>query len=223
MSRTPRRTRITHWIGGTLLVMAAVVLATSAGSPTAQESTLHPVALPPPDTEGRVPVERTIARRRSVCGWTERPFTLAEVGQLLWAAQGVTGPRGNRAAPSAGALYPLEVVLVTGRVEGLAAGVWHTRPAGHPLEPMAAGHQGWMGDAAAILALITMVEVTAGKYGPRARRYVPMEIGAAAENVYLQATALGLGTTLVGAFDDGVVGLAADEEPLALLPVGARR
>jgi SagB-type dehydrogenase family enzyme len=83
------------------------------------------------------------------------------------------------------------------------------------------------GEVLAALVLAAVYHRTVGRYGPRGERYVHFEIGHAAQNVYLQAGALGLGTTEVGAFDDravkSVLGLAADNDPLAIMPIGRRR
>ena len=162
-------------------------------------------------------------------------MSLGVVGQLLWAAQGVTSPDRRRTAPSAGALYPLEVFLVAGNVTGLDAGVYRYRPKEHALMPHAPGDvrralahsalgQAWLADAAAVIVIAAVYERTRTKYGERTERYVVMEVGHAAQNVYLQAESLGLGTVMVGAFGDRevkqVLGLAAGEAPLALMPVG---
>jgi SagB-type dehydrogenase family enzyme len=159
------------------------------------------------------------------------------IGQLLWATQGTTRG-GHRTAPSAGALYPLEAYLVASRVEGLAPGVYRYEPAAHRLVRLAAGDrsgdlaraafgQDWLGEAAAIVVLAAVEQRTTAKYGRRGVRYVRMEAGHAAQNVLLQAAALGIGATPVGAFDDArvhkVLGLDAAEQPLYLLPVGRPR
>lgn len=76
-------------------------------------------ALPPPELDGGASLNAALARRRSVRAFAPRPLTRSELGQLLWAAQGQTDAReGKRAAPSAGALYPLAVYAATD--EGLA-------------------------------------------------------------------------------------------------------
>ena len=196
------------------------------------------IELPAPTGEGSVAVEEALAKRRSIRSYARSPLTLQEVSQLLWAAQGATDRDGGRAAPSAGALYPLEVYLVATEVTGLEAGIYRYLVEPHRLESVAAGNlrdkltaaawgQDWMSRAPAALVVTGVVARTAGKYGGRAGRYVHMEVGAVAENVYLQAAAMGLGTTLVGAFDDQAVaqllGLAAGEEPFAILPLGRRR
>ncbi|MHC4472871.1 MAG: SagB/ThcOx family dehydrogenase [Planctomycetota bacterium] len=195
------------------------------------------VALPAPEKDGRVSVEKALAGRRSVRAYGEGPLTLAEVSQLLWAAQGVTNPRGFRTAPSAGALYPLEVYLVAANVTGLPAGVYRYRPREHDLTKVldgdrraelaaAALRQTAIEDGAAVLVIAAVYERTAKKYGDRAVRYVHMEVGHAAQNVYLQAGALGLGTVMIGAFHDDkvrkVLGMGEDERPLGIMPVGRR-
>lgn len=209
-------------------------LATEVPAPTAPvERTV--VALPEPRLTGEVPLEKALHDRRSVRDYTGASLTLAEVGQLLWAAQGITTDWGGRTAPSAGALYPLEIYLVAGDVENLAAGVYRYQPSGHQLIGVRDGDvrsesadgalgQSCVRDGAIDIVIAAVYERTARKYGDRATRYVHMEAGHAAQNVCLQATGLGLGAVTVGAFDDSrlaqVLGLAQDEVPLYIIPVG---
>jgi SagB-type dehydrogenase family enzyme len=196
------------------------------------------IDLPQPSTAGDVPLESAIQGRRSIRDFSNRPLSLADVAQLLWAAQGVTSRDGGRTAPSAGALYPLELYLVAGEVDSLPAGVYHYRPEQHRLSQLSDGDlrkalaaaaldQSWVRRAPAVLVMAGVYERSAKKYGQRARRYTHIEVGHAAQNVYLQATALGLGTVIVGAFEDmevqEVLGLPEDHAPLALMPVGQRR
>ena len=202
----------------------------------AQEAGPKAIGLPAPRATGTVSVEGALRARRSLRTFSAQPLTLAEVGQLLWAAQGVTDPSGRRTAPSAGACYPLELYLVAGNVTGLAPGVYRYRPSEHDLMPVAMGdrraavakacRQGWVAEAPASVAFAAIYARTAKKYPDRAARYIPIEVGAAAENLALQAVALGLGTTVVGAYDDAALaqalGSASDERPLALLPMGKR-
>ena len=191
--------------------------------------------LPKPETKGEFAVQAALARRRSMRDFASGALTTAELGQLLWAAQGVTSPDGKRAAPSAGALYPLEVYAAAGKVDGLEAGVYRYQPESHALQQTgtrdvrqelaaAALHQDWVADAPVVLVLAAVYVRTTGKYGDRGIRYVHIEIGHAAQNVYLQAEALDLATVMVGAFRDDrvaeVLGLPSDHEPLAILPVG---
>lgn len=192
--------------------------------------------LPDPSTSGEMPVEQAIGRRRSL-----REFggslTAADISQLLWAAQGITREDGYRAAPSAGALYPLETYLLAGEVAGLEQGIYHYDPYRHELAAharsdrreelaAAAGGQFYLASAPAVLVFAAVYARTMQKYGERGRRYVHMDVGHAAENVYLQAEARSLGTVVMGAFDDAQVHalleLPDSCEPLALMPLGRK-
>lgn len=193
------------------------------------------IQLPTPRYDDNLSVASALRSRRSVREFTSVPVTLEEVGQLLWAAQGAADRGGYRTAPSAGALYPLEVYLVSGAVTGLDTGLYHYKPLRKVLVQLtdndrrpalaeAASNQTWVGTAPAVLAIAAVYAKTARKYGRRANRYVHMEVGHAVQSVYLEAEALGLGTVIVGAFDDARVQRALeipkDHEPLALMPVG---
>lgn len=202
----------------------------SSGSASARPSGLGILALPPPDTKGRTPFETVLGTRRSVRNFAAEPPSLAQLGQLAWAAQGLSDrASGARTAPSAGALYPLEVYFV--RADGLL----HYRPSEHTLERLtssdlrrplaqAALDQAVVGEAPCVVVLTAVTERTARKYGDRAPRFVAMEAGHAAQNLLLQAEALGLGAVPIGGFDDRavarVLALPASEEPLYLVPVG---
>jgi SagB-type dehydrogenase family enzyme len=157
-------------------------------------------------------------------------LTEAELGQLLWAAQGITSERGFRTAPSAGALYPLELYVAT------ADGIYHYDPQHHHLLALslddarqriyqAALQQEALRLAPAVFIVTAVYERTAQKYGAeRSPRYVHLEAGHAAQNLLLQAAALDLGAVPIGAFHDQeiqqVLGLPADHMPLYLIPVG---
>jgi SagB-type dehydrogenase family enzyme len=195
----------------------------------------HATRLPEPRATGPVSVEQALGQRRSVRQFGAAPLSLAEVAQLLWAAQGQNRRDGGRTAPSAGALYPLEIYLLAGRVEGLPAGVYRYLPSRHELAQVVEGdrraalcsaalEQDWFRDAPAVVVIAAVDARTAGKYGQRATRYVDFEAGCASQNLALQAVAAGLGTVVVGAFDDAavarLVGLRDDERPVALMPVG---
>ena len=201
-------------------------------------SRLVRIALPEVSIDGGRSFAAILNERRSIREFAAAPLSLEAAGQLLWAAQGVTSSAGERTAPSAGALYPLEVYLVAGSVDGLAVGVYGYRAHGHSLRAYLAGDrrreladaalgQGAVLEAPAVLVIAALCARTARKYGGRGDRYVHIEVGHAAQNVYLQAHALGLGTVIVGAFDDDAVRaaleLAGQEVPLALLPVGTPR
>lgn len=196
------------------------------------------IDLPEPELQGEVPLETALLHRRSVRDFGDGALTRSHLAQLLWAAQGPTGREGFRTAPSAGALYPLELYVMVEEVEGVPTGLYRYDPEDHALQPLspsdhrrgvarAAVGQTWIAEAPAVLVIAAVYARTTQKYGSRGVRYVHMEVGHAAQNVYLQATALGLGTTFVGAFSDGavadVLGLADHHEPLGIMPVGRRR
>ncbi len=189
------------------------------------------IQLPEPNTEGTMTLEEAITQRRSVRRYTEEQLSERQIGQLLWAAQGVTGRTpSKRAAPSAGALHPLEFYVC--RFDG----VWRYHPKQHVLQRHseqdvrrllgeAAWKQAFVGDAPCVFLTTAVYHRSTGRYGERGRvRYVPMDLGHAAENLLLQAVALGLGAVPVGAFDDHAVEEAVDlphnEEPLYLISVG---
>ena len=196
---------------------------------------LSSITLPEPSTNDGISIEQALHLRRSVRTFSAEPLQLGEVAQLLWSAQGISSRDGLRTAPSAGALYPLEIYLVAGNVNGLPAGVWHYHPDGHrlaqlsdadvriPLAKAALG-QTWIGDAAAVVVFTAVYKRTSRKYGGRANRYVHIEAGHAAENMFLQAVSLQLNTVVVGAFrDDAIVdtlSLPEEHAPLILMPVG---
>jgi len=231
-----------------VLALALILLCAKAGQ--AQASGADIVPLPAPQQDGRVAVEKAISLRRSVREYAEAGLSLAEISQVLWAAQGFTQERkdpprmwnpkydwqgGLRTAPSAGALYPMEVYVLAGRVEGLDKGVYKYIPKTHSLKRTMSGDmrsalsevalkQAAIEKSAAVLVLAGVYERTSNKYGDRAERYVHIETGSIAENISLQCVALGLGTVLMGAFqDDGVkkvLGLPEDERPLLIMPLG---
>lgn len=196
------------------------------------------INLPVPEYDAKYDLNKAMQHRRSVREFKEDPLTLVEVGQLLWAAQGVTTLGGFRTAPSAGALYPIESYLVVGQVQDLNPGIYRYDFRKHILTHMVDGDrrnelavaaldQTWMAVAPAMLALAAVYERTTERYGERGVRYIHMEIGHAAENVSLEAVALNLGTVVVAAFSDmdvkKALGLPAAEHPLCLMPVGRKK
>lgn len=191
------------------------------------------ISLPAPVKTGRISLEEALARRRSVREFSGKELTIQQIGQLLWAAQGITHGDGLRTSPSAGALYPLELYVAT------SAGLFHYDPRRHQLQRRSdrdlrrgvqrtALGQDAVGGAPALFILTAVYERTARKYGPeRSRRYVFMEAGHAAQNLLLEAAGLGLGGVPVGAFEDRelhkVLSLPAEQEPIYLMPVGYPR
>ncbi len=199
------------------------------------------LTLPEPRYTSDTAVETALAQRRSIRAYSGENLSFDELSQLLWAAQGITAPWGGRTAPSAGALYPLELYVVVGTVTGLDAGVYRYRPADHELEKTSEGdvraelagaalNQDFIGEAAIDLVFVGVFNRTTVKYRERGIRYVYMEAGHAAQNVFLQAEALDLGTVTIGAFDDHAVQQLvvvreqeqAQGRPLYIMPVGRK-
>jgi SagB-type dehydrogenase family enzyme len=206
--------------------LALAGCAKQATPPPDEEAGLE---MPEPRQEGDMTFEEVIAARRSVREYTDQALSDEQVSQLCWAAQGVTDDGGHRAAPSAGALYPLELYVA------LPDGLHHYLPDRHILETVSredmrlalwrAGlEQDSIRDALAVFTLAGVVARTAAKYGDRAERYVWLEAGHAAQNLLLQAVALGLAAVPIGAFDDravaGALSLPSGCSPLYLIPVG---
>ncbi len=193
------------------------------------------ITLPQPSTNGGLALEQAIAHRRSVREFEGGSVSLAQLGQLLWAAQGVTHPRGLRAVPSAGALYPLELYAIAADSGDIEAGVYHYRPDRHGLDRLVEGdfrsrfaaaalRQTWIERASVILVVAAVHARTMVKYGNRGRRYVAIEAGHCAQDIYLQAVSLELGATEVGAFSDAAVSrllrLPEGQEPVTSIAVG---
>lgn len=205
------------------------------------------IKLPEPKFNSNYSVEEALLNRRSVREFSEEALSLDEISQILWAAYGITEERshpaflrgGLRTAPSAGALYPLDIYLVAGYVKNLPAGIYKYIADGHKLElhasgdfreelAMAALKQDFVMDAPATLFYSAIFSRTTQKYGDRGKeRYVCMDLGHSAENVYLQCASLGLGTCAIGAFTDDMISsvmmLSNKEVPLYLMPIGKRK
>lgn len=191
------------------------------------------IELPPPRLTGPMSLEETLARRRSIREFSPHPLTDQEISQLLWSAQGITYPEGDRTAPSAGGLQPLEVWVAS------SAGLFRYEPRHHRLRVHArrdlreaifrAGLlQDPLVDAPAVFLVAAIYQRTTRKYGrERSPRYIHMEAGHAAQNLLLQAVALDLGAVVIGAFEDEelqrALALPADQRPLYLIPVGHPR
>ena len=193
--------------------------------------------LPPPTLHGDMSLAEAIARRRSVRRYRRESLPLSHLSQVLWAAQGITDAQGSRATPSAGATYPLEVFAVIGRgsIEGLEEGLYHYTVEDHSLHrykggdlrrqlSIAALDQEFIAEAPVDIVICALYSRTLKRYGARGERYVHMEVGHTGQNIYLQATAFGLGTVAIGAFYDGqvreVLRLDKQYEPLYIMPVG---
>lgn len=200
-----------------------------------KKTQLHTNKLPKPQLQGNFSLEAALSERRSIRSFQKTSTSLDILGQLLWAAQGVTSHENFRTTPSAGALYPINVYAAVGNVNGLEQGVYKYRPLTHDLVETgnvdkrdalcrAALVQTAIRQAPVVIVLTANFEKTTVKYGRRGFRYVLMEAGHAAQNICLQATALRLGSVVIGAFSDAkvsrIMGLDRGDTPLYLLPQG---
>ena len=183
-------------------------------------------------------LEEAIARRRSVRDFTPQPVSQTQLSQILWATQGITDSSWEyRTVPSAGATYPLEVFVVCGQnsIEELDEGIYHYHIDSHSLTlhhkgdvrselARAALSQQFIYEAPLDIVICAEYERTLRRYGSRGERYVHIEVGHAGQNIYLQATALGLATVAIGAFHDEqareVLRLDKRYNPLYIMPVG---
>jgi len=194
--------------------------------------------LPMPRTDSEFSVEQAVLTRRTVRSFSTEALSASQLSQILWAAQGVT-EEGTmlRAVPSAGALYPTELyaALGEGTVEGLDKGIYRYLPESHDVEKTddrdvrndlarASLSQMWMARAPVSIVICSEYSRVSVKYGQRGLRYAMIEAGGVAENIFLQARALGLDTGVVGAFLDrevvNVLNVPVDHEPLLIVPVG---
>ena len=204
------------------------------------------IKLPVPRLQGNVSLEETILRRRAVRRYRREPLLLSQLSQILWSAQGITGTREFRAAPSAGATYPLEIFVFVGKQgviaseakqapEELQAGIYHYEVDSHSLSLHTSGDlrpdlaraaldEEFIVKAPVDIVICALYHRTSYRYGSRGERYVHMEVGHVGENIHLQAVALGLATVEVGAFHDeevrNVLGVDEQIKPLYIMPVG---
>jgi len=191
--------------------------------------------LPPPTRKGKVSLEEALDTRSSVREYVKRPLTMQENSQLLWAAYG-QNKWSKLTSPSAGATYPLTIYIIAGEIKDLPTGMYKYNNRSHSLSlvksddlrpslSQAALNQPWVKEAPLVIIICADYSITTSRYGSRGKRYVDIELGHVGQNIYLEATALGLGTVAVGAFDDRSVKEVLDvkEDPLYIFPVGARK
>ncbi len=211
-----------------LLIITGLIIGSVVNSENSDK-----IILPKPKTIGKTSVEEALNNRRTVRSFSNQEISIEELGQLLWAGQGITSDNGKRTAPSAGALYPLEIYVVAGNVKGLVPAVYKYNPKDHSIKKALTGDKRrGLADAAlsqeqiitaSVDIIITAVyERTSKKYGRRTERYVHIEVGHVAQNILLQAESLKLVSCPVGAYNDEKVKkyLEIEEEPLYILTIG---
>lgn len=221
-----------------LLFFSGLKSVMNSSEPVSEEKLIK---LPDPSYQGKISVEKAIKKRRTIRDFQKKSLVLSQLSQILWAAQGVTDNRGfMRAAPSGGALYPLDVYVVVGEmgVDGLKAGIYHYDAKYHTVKELCKGDrrkdvaraslgQMWIAKAPIILVITAEYKRITGKYGERGVRYAVIEVGHVGQNIFLQSEALGLGAGIVGAFHDNEVAKSIealkDHQPLIIMPVGYKR
>ncbi len=237
---------------GSTAAASLIALALAAGAASGQVSPVAPraqdsatpgptpvpigtttVKLPEPRTKSATSVEEALRGRRAPRSFATAPVTVAEIGQLLWAAQGITGNYGRRPAPSAGGLFPLEVILVAANVTGLPPAVYRYRPATNDLVRIAEGdrrpqiadacHFQPLAGVPAIFVITAVESRTAKAYGDQAPKLVALEAGAASQDLSLEAVALDLGCGMMVEFEPAklaqAIATASDEKAFTVLAV----
>jgi SagB-type dehydrogenase family enzyme len=194
--------------------------------------------LPKPIIRSGPSLEQALAQRRSHRTFADRPVPLADLAQLLWAGQGLSGVYDGRTAPSAGGMHLMQLHIVAAHISGLEPGVYRYQAGSHEVEVLATGDlrdevrdatsdQECLGEGAADIIIGVAPAAAIQRYGERGIRYLHMEAGHVAQNICLQATALGLAATTVAAFDDEAMACAArlrsGEQALYAIPVGHAR
>jgi SagB-type dehydrogenase family enzyme len=188
------------------------------------------IELTEPSKTNKYTLYDALLNRRSVRDFSGREIEPEKISMLLWAAQGITEKgKGFRTAPSAGALYPLDVFLFN------KDGVFQYLPDGHKLLQLRANDmrnelfkaclfQGSVAKADTVLAITAVYERTTGKYGNRGIRYADIEAGHVCQNILLAAVSLELGAVPIGAFEDDkileILNLSKKYTPIYIIPIG---
>jgi SagB-type dehydrogenase family enzyme len=193
------------------------------------------ITLSKPILDSKISIEKALNTRRSIRNYKKSPLSLEQISQLLWAAQGITNSQGLRTAPSAGALYPLEIYLVSNNVSNLDPGVYSYKNNSHTLKKIsqenkisdlsgACLNQECVKNCSAAIVICVIYERTTQKYGPRGKDYALIEVGCASQNIHLQAVSLNIGTVYVGGFEEHkvtqVIQAKNNEHPWCVMPLG---
>ncbi|HOK41363.1 MAG TPA: SagB/ThcOx family dehydrogenase [bacterium] len=194
------------------------------------------IKLPKPENISKISIEEALLKRRSIREYKDEALTIKEVSQILWSAQGITEPKKKfRTAPSAGAIFPLNIYLVVNKVENIEKGIYKYLPETHEIIQFlnedkrediykACLQQSCIKNGAIIIVITGNFEKIKKRYSERGVRYTYIEVGHCSQNIYLQCVSLNLGTVAVGAFYDEevkkILKLPDEEEPLYLMPIG---
>lgn len=199
----------------------------------------EPVSLPKPSYTGRMALEAALRARRSRRDFTSDKLNLRQVGQILWAGQGITADWGGRTAPSAKSAYPLKLYLAAYQVVDLEPGLYQYIPGErevvHQIQLVKKGDlRQALGEAIGQNAAVNppALIILTGDMGVMAKAFdnvrhdnnVYLEAGHAAQNIYLQAESLGLGTVTIAGFDEAkvrnVLSIPENETIIYALPFG---
>lgn len=196
------------------------------------------IKLPDPTYNSKISIEKALKERRSTRTFRDIPLSISELSQLLWAGQGINDNINKfRTYPSAGALYPLELYVIINKVQNLEKGFYYYDPYKHavikifeknilPELTKAALNQEFIKESAIVFIYTANKSKTTSRYGERGLRYIFMEAGHAAQNIYLQAVTYNIGLVVIGAFKDNevkqILNLKDDEIPLYIIPAGKK-
>ncbi|MFN4245095.1 MAG: SagB/ThcOx family dehydrogenase [Brevinematia bacterium] len=194
------------------------------------------IKLPDVKKDSNFSLETAIYKRRSIRNYSHKTLKIEDISTILWAGQGITLEKeGLRSVPSAGALYPIELYLVSYKVENLKPGVYKYFPHNHHIKLTKEGDfreslfsacllQEWIRECNASIVISAIFERTTKKYGERGKKYVYIEAGCVAQNIHLVSERLGIGTVIVGAFSENevkkIISMEHNEIPIALMPLG---
>ena len=216
--------QIVLW-GGLLLAAGCQEAAAPSASPPAARGPAIELSASDFDAD---PFDAVLADRHSRRQFASSALELDEIEQLCWAGQGLNA-HGSRTAPSAGGLYPLLLYVVQ------QSGTSRYNVDDHSLQPWLSGdrradlqkaslNQESVGSAAVCMVVAYDESVTAAKYGGRAEQFCLIEVGHAAQNILLKATALKLAAAPIGGFEDDDVAKAIqvppNETPAYVLAIG---
>jgi SagB-type dehydrogenase family enzyme len=191
------------------------------------------VELPTPQINNPFPLDKAIKERRSIREFQNHELTAEQIATLLWAADGITDTAAElRSAPSAGATYPLDLYVVK------SDGIWIYKPAKNALGLIkkgdfrkalstAAQGQTSVADAALDVIVVEQLSRIQPKYGEHSIQFCYLEAGHIAQNLALQAVALGLGSVPIGAFVDSevnkVLELTPKQNSIYIIAVGIKK
>ena len=215
------------------ILISFIVFVTVPFRISSQEKVIN---LKKPLFKSSVSVEEALKARRSVRDYSDKPLTLDEISQLLWAGQGITNERGFRTNPSAGAAFPMELYLASHNITGIAPGLYHYSPHKETLTLVKEGslrdqitstemYQKCVRNSAAVIIISGDFKRMANRHGVRNFRFVNMEAGSIFQSIGLQAQTLNLGTVVVGAFKEYELKkiLGIKEDPLVIMPLGRKK